>query len=41
MLFPFHTDGLVLSLVVKTAYILVIYAAMMLLSREFKLFNLQ
>lgn len=41
LLFPFHTDGLVLSLVVKTAYILVIYAAMMLLSREFKLFKLK
>ncbi len=41
LLFPFHQDGLGMSLVVKTAYILVIYAAMMLLSREYKLFKLK
>lgn len=41
LLYPFHQEGLGASLAMKTAYILVIYAAMMLLSREYKLFKLQ
>ena len=41
LLFPFRVEGLVLSFIVKAAYVGVIYIVMMLVSGEYRLFNLK
>lgn len=41
LLYPFKVDGLIPSILAKTGYLLAIYATMMLISREYRLFKLE